>query len=99
MANETNIGESVKPRTQAAAGTVHQGIDKAAQVLHDSTDTAIASVDRLAESADRGRAKLRGTEEQARQTVVDYSQQHPFRALALGFGIGFLLAKLTGRRY
>ena len=95
--NDTSPNTSAR-NAQATADNIHRGIDRATEALHSTAENAVASAGRLAESADRGLNQLRATQEQAREGVLSYSQEHPLRALAIGFGVGFVLAKLTARR-
>ena len=89
---------SLSQRAKATTETVHQGINRAAEVLHGTTDNAAASAVKLAESADRGVDRLREKQEQARIKTLSYTRQHPLRALAISVGVGFLFAKILGRR-
>lgn len=89
---------SLSQRARATTDTVHQGIDRAAEALHETTNSAAASAVKLAESADRGVDRLREKQEQARTKALDFTRQHPLRSLAISAGIGFLLAKILGRR-
>ncbi len=93
---ETSLQSFVKSNSRAAADSVHQGIDHTAEVLHKTTENAATSATRLADSAVRGADALRITEKKARATLLSYSSEHPFRALALCLGAGYLLAKITG---
>lgn len=90
--NETSIGQ----RTRSTTDSVHQGIDRAAEALHDTAENAAASATKLADSADRGVENLRAKQEQARAKTLDYATQHPLRSIAIGVGVGFVLAKLFG---
>lgn len=92
--NETSVGQ----RARSAADTVHQGIDRAAEALHETAENTAASAVKLADSADRGIDSLREKQEQARTTTLNYTTQHPLRSIAISVGAGFLLAKLFGRR-
>jgi ElaB/YqjD/DUF883 family membrane-anchored ribosome-binding protein len=94
----TSLQSTVKSNSRAVADTVHRGIDRAAQALHETADNAAISAVRLAQNADRGADALRATEKQARKTLLTYSRHHPWRVLAIGLGVGFVMAKLTGRR-
>lgn len=92
--NETSVSQ----RTRSAADSVHRGIDRTAETLHDTTENAADSVVKAAEGANRGVDALKQKHEQARATTLDYTTRHPLRALAIGLGVGFVTAKLLGGR-
>lgn len=91
--NETSVNQ----RTRTATDSVHRGIDRAAEALHDTAENAAASAVKLADCADRSVDALRVKQEQARATAIDYTMRHPLRSLAVGVGIGFVLAKIFRR--
>lgn len=95
---ESSLHNTVKTNSRAAVESVHRGIDHVAETLHNTAENAAASATRLADRADRGAEALSVTQRQARATVLNYSRRHPWRALAVGLGAGFVLAKLTSRR-
>lgn len=96
--NETSLQSTVKANSRAAVESVHRGIDNIAETLHHTADNAAASATRLADRADRSAEALSATQRQARASLLSYSRRHPWRALAVGLGAGFVLAKLTSSR-
>lgn len=94
--NTTN--ETVSQGTRSAVDGVHRGIERASEAAHVTAENAVESAAKLAERAGRGAEKLQEQKEMVRAKTISYANQHPLRTIAVSLGVGFVLAKLFGRR-
>lgn len=90
--------ENVTDRARSASDSVHRTIDRASEAAHATAESAATSASRLAEQASRSADKLYQQQEKVREKTISYANQHPMRAIVISLGVGFVLAKLFGRR-
>lgn len=96
--DRTLTDRAIADRARTASDSVHRGIDRASEVAHATAESAAASASRLAAQAERTADKLSQQQEKVRAKTISFANEHPMRAIVLSLGVGFVLAKLLGRR-
>lgn len=97
--SNTALGDATNttthPGTDVAARMAHEFVDRVAQLAEQSEErirnAALSAEQNLRESLSTARTK--GTE--ARESIGDLVQRHPWAAVGIAFGVGVLIATLA----